>query len=68
VVEGPSLSLDAGLERAGQLAAQAVHDGLETPRRPQTAYLTPQLRWTTSTMWRYWSSDVSTSEVAQPVG
>ncbi|MER5916049.1 PP2C family protein-serine/threonine phosphatase [Streptomyces sp. NPDC001982] len=29
VVEGPSLSLDAGLERAGRLAAQALHDGLD---------------------------------------
>ncbi|MBW8707450.1 Phosphoserine phosphatase RsbU [Streptomyces sp. MBT84] len=28
VVEGPALTLDAGLERAGKLAAQAVHDGL----------------------------------------
>ncbi|MFF4729288.1 SpoIIE family protein phosphatase [Streptomyces mirabilis] len=28
VVEGPGLTLDAGLERAGTLAAQAVHDGL----------------------------------------
>ncbi|MQY40015.1 hypothetical protein SRB17_80440 [Streptomyces sp. RB17] len=28
VVEGPALTLDAGLERAGTLAAQAVHDGL----------------------------------------
>ena len=26
VVEGPALTLDAGLERAGTLAAQAVHD------------------------------------------
>ncbi|MGW0632206.1 SpoIIE family protein phosphatase [Streptomyces sp. NPDC002758] len=29
VIEGPSLSLDAGLERAGRLAAQALHDGLD---------------------------------------
>ncbi|MDX2701625.1 PP2C family protein-serine/threonine phosphatase [Streptomyces sp. PA03-6a] len=28
VVEGPGLTLEAGLERAGTLAAQAVHDGL----------------------------------------
>ncbi|MFI6359144.1 SpoIIE family protein phosphatase [Streptomyces sp. NPDC050743] len=28
VVEGPALTLDDGLERAGTLAAQAVHDGL----------------------------------------
>ncbi|MEV6655196.1 SpoIIE family protein phosphatase [Streptomyces sp. NPDC051219] len=28
VVEGPGLTLDAGLERAGALAAQALHDGL----------------------------------------
>jgi serine phosphatase RsbU (regulator of sigma subunit) len=28
VVEGPGLTLEAGLERAGALAAQAVHDGL----------------------------------------
>ncbi|MGC5008265.1 SpoIIE family protein phosphatase [Streptomyces sp. DT203] len=28
VVEGPGLTLDAGMERAGTLAAQAVHDGL----------------------------------------
>ncbi|WP_406423797.1 SpoIIE family protein phosphatase [Streptomyces sp. NBC_01589] len=28
VVEGPALTLDAGLERVGTLAAQAVHDGL----------------------------------------
>ncbi|MFE7325603.1 SpoIIE family protein phosphatase [Streptomyces sp. NPDC057565] len=28
VVEGPGLTLDAGLERAGTLAAQALHDGL----------------------------------------
>ncbi|MCX4580538.1 SpoIIE family protein phosphatase [Streptomyces sp. NBC_01571] len=28
VVEGPALTLDAGLERAGTLAAQAIHDGL----------------------------------------
>ncbi|MEU1529895.1 SpoIIE family protein phosphatase [Streptomyces fagopyri] len=28
VVEGPNLTLDAGLERAGTLAAQAIHDGL----------------------------------------
>ncbi|MGW7403270.1 SpoIIE family protein phosphatase [Streptomyces sp. NPDC054833] len=28
VVEGPGLTLEAGLERAGELAAQAVHDGL----------------------------------------
>jgi serine phosphatase RsbU (regulator of sigma subunit) len=28
VVEGPGLTLTAGLERAGTLAAQAVHDGL----------------------------------------
>ncbi|MFE7793827.1 SpoIIE family protein phosphatase [Streptomyces sp. NPDC057460] len=28
VVEGPTLTLDAGLERTGTLAAQAVHDGL----------------------------------------
>jgi serine phosphatase RsbU (regulator of sigma subunit) len=29
VVEGPGLTLDAGLERAGTLAAQAVHEGLD---------------------------------------
>jgi serine phosphatase RsbU (regulator of sigma subunit) len=29
VVEGPGLTLEAGLERAGTLAAQAVHDGLD---------------------------------------
>ncbi|MFF3566030.1 SpoIIE family protein phosphatase [Streptomyces sp. NPDC002574] len=29
VVEGPGLTLDAGMERAGTLAAQAVHDGLD---------------------------------------
>ncbi|MFD8072010.1 SpoIIE family protein phosphatase [Streptomyces sp. NPDC059718] len=28
VVEGPGLTLEAGLERAGALAGQAVHDGL----------------------------------------
>jgi serine phosphatase RsbU (regulator of sigma subunit) len=28
VVEGPGLTLDAGLKRAGTLAAQALHDGL----------------------------------------
>ncbi|MEU1594546.1 SpoIIE family protein phosphatase [Streptomyces sp. NPDC005708] len=28
VVEGPGLTLEAGLERAGTLAAQAVHEGL----------------------------------------
>lgn len=28
VVEGPGLTLDAGLERAGTLVAQALHDGL----------------------------------------
>ncbi|MFF0286474.1 SpoIIE family protein phosphatase [Streptomyces sp. NPDC005262] len=28
VVEGPGLTLDAGLERVGTLAGQAVHDGL----------------------------------------
>lgn len=28
VVEGPGLRLDAGLERAGTQAAQALHDGL----------------------------------------
>ncbi|MEU6324617.1 SpoIIE family protein phosphatase [Streptomyces sp. NPDC047009] len=28
VVEGPGLTLDAGLERAGTLAAEALHDGL----------------------------------------
>ncbi|MFJ9034866.1 SpoIIE family protein phosphatase [Streptomyces sp. NPDC102274] len=28
VVEGPDLTLEAGLERAGTLAARAVHDGL----------------------------------------
>ncbi|MFE3269318.1 SpoIIE family protein phosphatase [Streptomyces sp. NPDC059215] len=28
VVEAPNLTLDAGLERAGTLAAQAIHDGL----------------------------------------
>ncbi|MFD7876620.1 SpoIIE family protein phosphatase [Streptomyces sp. NPDC059766] len=28
VVEGPGLTLEAGLERAGTLAARAVHDGL----------------------------------------
>jgi serine phosphatase RsbU (regulator of sigma subunit)/PAS domain-containing protein len=28
VVEGPGLTLEAGLERAGRLAGQAVHDGL----------------------------------------
>ncbi|MFF3873206.1 SpoIIE family protein phosphatase [Streptomyces sp. NPDC001978] len=28
VVEGPGLTLEAGLERAGTLAAQALHDGL----------------------------------------
>ncbi|MEV6995830.1 PP2C family protein-serine/threonine phosphatase [Streptomyces sp. NPDC093228] len=28
VVEGPGLTLEAGLERAGELAAQAVYDGL----------------------------------------
>ncbi|WP_328981107.1 PP2C family protein-serine/threonine phosphatase [Streptomyces mirabilis] len=28
VVEGPGLTLDDGLERAGTLAAQALHDGL----------------------------------------
>ncbi|MGC5008875.1 SpoIIE family protein phosphatase [Streptomyces sp. NBC_00353] len=28
VVEGPGLTLEAGLERAGMLAAQALHDGL----------------------------------------
>jgi hypothetical protein len=27
VVEGPGLALEAGLERAGELAAQALHDG-----------------------------------------
>ncbi|MBL1083593.1 SpoIIE family protein phosphatase [Streptomyces actinomycinicus] len=30
VVEGPGLTLEAGLERAGTLAAQAVHDGLNS--------------------------------------
>ncbi|MFJ9755500.1 SpoIIE family protein phosphatase [Streptomyces sp. NPDC101149] len=30
VVEGPDLSLDAGLERTGTLAAQALHEGLST--------------------------------------
>ncbi|MET7788020.1 SpoIIE family protein phosphatase [Streptomyces sp900116325] len=30
VVEGPGLTMEAGLERAGTLAAQAVHDGLNT--------------------------------------
>ncbi|MFF2938153.1 SpoIIE family protein phosphatase [Streptomyces mirabilis] len=39
-----------------------------TSRRPRTASLTPLSRWTTRTMWRYWSSDVPTSEVARPVG
>ncbi|MFD5570922.1 SpoIIE family protein phosphatase [Streptomyces cadmiisoli] len=29
VVEGPGLTLEAGLERAGTLAAQALHDGLD---------------------------------------
>ncbi|MDX2708584.1 SpoIIE family protein phosphatase [Streptomyces sp. PA03-6a] len=29
VVEGPGLTLDAGLERAGALAAHALHDGLD---------------------------------------
>ncbi|SEP05023.1 SpoIIE family protein phosphatase [Actinacidiphila rubida] len=28
VVEGPAVTLEAGLERAGKLAARAVHDGL----------------------------------------
>jgi serine phosphatase RsbU (regulator of sigma subunit) len=28
LVEGPGLTLDAGLERAGTLAAEALHDGL----------------------------------------
>lgn len=28
VVEGPGLTLDAGLERAGKLAGAALHDGL----------------------------------------
>lgn len=28
VVEGPGLTLDAGLERAGTLAGAALHDGL----------------------------------------
>jgi serine phosphatase RsbU (regulator of sigma subunit) len=28
VVEGPDLPLDAGLERTGTLAGQALHDGL----------------------------------------
>ncbi|MGW7046568.1 SpoIIE family protein phosphatase [Streptomyces avermitilis] len=28
VVEGPRLTLDSGLERAGALAAEALHDGL----------------------------------------
>ncbi|MEV6053440.1 PP2C family protein-serine/threonine phosphatase [Streptomyces sp. NPDC052107] len=28
VVEGPDLTLDAGLEQTGALAAQALHDGL----------------------------------------
>lgn len=30
VVEGPSLPLEAGLERVATLAAQAAHDGLNT--------------------------------------
>ncbi|MFD9002417.1 SpoIIE family protein phosphatase [Streptomyces sp. NPDC059582] len=30
VVEGPGLTLDAGLERAGTLAGAALHDGLNT--------------------------------------
>ncbi|MBY8882524.1 SpoIIE family protein phosphatase [Actinacidiphila acidipaludis] len=32
LVEGPGLSLDAGLDRAGELAAAAVHDGLDAER------------------------------------
>jgi serine phosphatase RsbU (regulator of sigma subunit) len=28
LVEGPTLTLDAGLERTGKLAAEALHDGL----------------------------------------
>ncbi|MFE2430701.1 SpoIIE family protein phosphatase [Streptomyces sp. NPDC059373] len=30
VVEGPGLTLEAGLERAGRLAAEALHEGLRT--------------------------------------
>ncbi|WP_406467114.1 PP2C family protein-serine/threonine phosphatase [Streptomyces sp. NBC_01594] len=30
VVEGPGLTLEAGLERAGTLAGAALHDGLNT--------------------------------------
>ncbi|MGW5250334.1 PP2C family protein-serine/threonine phosphatase [Streptomyces sp. NPDC004129] len=30
VVEGPGLTLDAGLQRAGTLAAEALHDGRNT--------------------------------------
>ncbi|MFG3585418.1 PP2C family protein-serine/threonine phosphatase, partial [Streptomyces sp. NPDC047990] len=30
VVEAPNLTLDAGLERTGTLAAQAIHDGLNS--------------------------------------
>ncbi|MEU0823127.1 SpoIIE family protein phosphatase [Streptomyces mirabilis] len=30
LVEGPGLTLDAGLERAGTLAGAALHDGLNT--------------------------------------
>jgi serine phosphatase RsbU (regulator of sigma subunit)/PAS domain-containing protein len=32
VVEGPGLALEAGLERAGRLAGQAVHDGLSAEK------------------------------------
>ncbi|MEU1599798.1 SpoIIE family protein phosphatase [Streptomyces sp. NPDC005708] len=56
VVEGPGLTLDAGLERAGTLAAQAVHDGLNA-ERPPTASSTPRSMWITSTTWPCWSSD-----------
>ncbi|MER6736318.1 hypothetical protein [Streptomyces puniciscabiei] len=67
VAEGPRLSPAAGPERAGRTAAQALPGLLDAEARPRTAFSMPRPRWTTTTMWRCWSSDATKSEVARPV-
>ncbi|TQK79996.1 hypothetical protein FB563_7159 [Streptomyces puniciscabiei] len=53
---------------AGRTAAQALRGLLDAEARPRTSFSMPRPWWTTTTMWRCWSSDATKSEVARPVG
>lgn len=56
VVEGPGLTLDAGLERAGTLAGRALHDRLDVEAMADLILDAVVAVDHLSTMWPYWSS------------